>query len=138
MVRAVHPSPERFTHRKLLHVAWILWYGRSNHRSPAVYPSKFSQKWFPPLFKFWLDFYVDQLSGLAATSSNLAASPPVFFPAISLRVPIELPDSFGKSPSELRRDPTASSELGPKPRLYLGPSSGCNFIDPTIVRLARC
>ncbi|RRT32256.1 hypothetical protein B296_00057883 [Ensete ventricosum] len=33
---------------------------------------------------------------------NLVASPPVFFLAISLRVPSELPDSFGESLSELR------------------------------------
>ncbi|RWW17462.1 hypothetical protein BHE74_00058571 [Ensete ventricosum] len=53
-------------------------------------------------------------------------------------VPSELPDPFGESPSELRRYPTASSELGPMPKLDLGPSSGCNFIASVIVRPARC
>ncbi|RRT35211.1 hypothetical protein B296_00038829, partial [Ensete ventricosum] len=52
---------------------------------------------------------------------------------ISRCVPSELPDPFGESPSELRRDPTTSSEPGPMPKLDLGRSSRCNSIALVIV-----
>ncbi|RWV76956.1 hypothetical protein GW17_00062287 [Ensete ventricosum] len=37
-----------------------------------------------------------------------------------------------------RRDPTASSKPDLMPKLDLGPLSGCNSIDPVIVRPVRC
>ncbi|RWW30993.1 hypothetical protein GW17_00004411 [Ensete ventricosum] len=59
-------------------------------------------------------------------------------PLAAARILCELLNPFGESPSELPGDPIASSELRPMTMLYLGPSSGCNFIDPIIVRPARC
>ncbi|RWV83653.1 hypothetical protein GW17_00054708 [Ensete ventricosum] len=59
-----------------------------------------------------------------------------------VRSPFTFPASFLIPSANLlanfRQDPTASSELGPMPKLYLGPSSGCSFIDPAIVRPAQC
>ncbi|RWW09938.1 hypothetical protein GW17_00026547 [Ensete ventricosum] len=65
-----------------------------------------------------------------AASGILTAS---LLPAISRHVPNKLPDPFDESPSELRRDPTTSFELGPMSKLDLGPSSGYNSIVPVIV-----
>ncbi|RZS12868.1 hypothetical protein BHM03_00044375 [Ensete ventricosum] len=82
---------------------------RLDRRSLAIYPLESPEKWFPPLFEFRLEPNVDQFFGqlielnLSSTKpqnltpANLAASLPVFFQ----RSPSELPDPFGKSPSEL-------------------------------------
>ncbi|RWV81428.1 hypothetical protein GW17_00057155 [Ensete ventricosum] len=47
VVQAVYPPHGRFTRRKLLPATQILWYKRSNRRSPAVYPNLVAS---PPVF----------------------------------------------------------------------------------------
>ncbi|RRT33955.1 hypothetical protein B296_00049632 [Ensete ventricosum] len=92
-----------------------------------------------PTESYWLspEFY-DPTSTNPVASGILAISSLVFFWRSPFMFPMSFPIPSVNLLANSRRDPTASSEPDLMPKLDLGPLSGCNSIDPVIVRPVRC